>query len=413
VRAYNLFTEAAQQRLDTSIHATRRALAGSPAAVDAFFELVHAVRGRTKVLAREQLARDQPEVVRALSAMALYRTDWLRPVEAWSPPGGSMYPVLASLAEHLFARYPMPRFLASVWRSGNGLVRLKQHTWYVRLGRGESLRRLELPIALTRAMAHRFAAAPDHLTMTAALRWAQVTALGGSEPLVRALLATRLGRSLEHDAVWTPVVAFLARAPELPVEHVAPIVDFIQHHCIEERRGLRADGSYGPVPPPWPDFALKGRTPASLMRLVTAWQRAHGALAGPDVVWPRAPIREFVHIEHVPSPAGGGHEPGEPRVWTITELCSRRALCAESQAMQHCVRIFAVACRWRRSSVWSLQLETRRGRWRAATIHVRLATRRIVDVRRKLNRRPSQAERLLIARWAAQEGLVLKGDACR
>lgn len=284
MRAYNSFSEAALRRLDSSIHATRHALAGSPGAGDAFLDLVHAVRGRTKILAREQLARDRPQVVRALAAMALYRADWLRPVDAWSPPAGSMYPVLASLAEHLFARYPTPRFLASVWRAGTGLVRLKQHTWYVRLGRGESVRRLDLPIALTRAMAHRLTAAPDHLTMTAALRWAQVTALGGSEDLARAVLATRLGRSLEHDAVWAPVVAFLARAPELPVEHVGPIVDFIHHHCVEGRRGLRADGSYGPLPPPWPDFTLKGRTPASLMRLVSGWQRAHGAFEGSDIV---------------------------------------------------------------------------------------------------------------------------------
>lgn len=410
MRAYNLFCEAALARLDTSIHATRHALAGTPGAGDAFLELVHAVRGRTRVLARDQLVRDRPEVVRALAAMALYRADWLRPVDAWSPPAGSMVPVLASLAEHLFARYPMPRFLASVWRAGTGLVRLRQHTWYVRLGRGESLRRLELPIALTRAMAHRFFTAPDHLTMTAALRWAQVTALGGSEPLARAVLATRLGRSLEHEATWEPVVHFLARFRELPVEHVGPIVELIQHHCVEGRRGLRADGSFGPMPPPWPDFTLKGRTPASLMRLVVAWQRTQGAIAGPDVVWPRAPIREFLHIEHVRSPGDSGDERGEPRVWTITELCSRRALCAESQAMQHCVRIFAVACRWRRSSIWSLQVETPAGRRRAATIHVRLATRRIVEVRRKLNRRPSRAERLLIARWAAQEGLALADD---
>jgi hypothetical protein len=129
------------------------------------------------------------------------------------------------------------------------------------------------------------------------------------------------------------------------------------------------------------------------------------------IAWPRAPIGDFVHVEQVRSPEGDG-DAGDARVWTITELCSRRALWAEGQAMQHCVRMFAEACRGRRNSIWSLQVETRRGRWRAATIRVRLAGRRIVEDRRKLNRRPSQTERSIIARWAAQERLALADDAC-
>lgn len=410
-----LFAEAALRRLDTSIHARRRALAAVPAAGDAFLELVHAVRGRTAILARRKVVRDPPDVDRALAAMALHRDDWLRPLATWDPPAGSAWPVLASLAEHLLARYPMARFLASAWRDGDGeVVRLPQHGWYVRLGRGESVRRIGLPIALTRAMAHRFAAAPDHLTMIAGLRWAQVTALGGGEQLARAVLSTRLGRCLENEAAWDEVVRFFVRHPELPLEHVAPIVDFIQDQRFEARAGWRPDGSHGPVLPAWPDFSLKGRTPASVLRLVAAWHEARGVIMARDVVWPRAPIGEFVHVEHVRSPGddarGSG---GETRVWMISELCSRRALCVEGQTMQHCVAVYDFACRHRRSSIWSMQIETRRGRRRAATIRVRLDVLRIVDIRRKLNRQASQTERDIIMRWAAQERLAIGDDVLR
>jgi hypothetical protein len=419
VRKHSLFAEAAMRRLDTSIHAVRLSLAGFPGAGDGFLELVHAVRSRTAILARRSLARDQPDTDRALAAMALFRADWQRPLAAWTPPAGSMWPVLASLAEHLFARFPMPRFLASVWRDGDGdVVPLPQHAWYLRLGRGESLRRIGLPIELTRAMAHRFTAAPDHLTMIAALRWAQVTTLGGSEPLARAVLATRLGRCLENEAAWEEVVRFFARHPELPHEQIGPLVEFIQHQRFDARMGWRTDGSYGSVLPPRPDFSLKGRTPASLLRLVAAWHEARGAITGPDVAWPRAPIGELAHVEQLPPPGEAAREQDEQsrsemRVWTISELCSSQALWSEGQALQHCIRVYADACRHRRSSIWSLQVETRHGRRRVATIRVRLPARRIVEARRKLNRWPSQTERAIIARWAAQERLVIDDEAYR
>jgi len=46
-------------------------------------------------------------------------------------------------------------------------------------------------------------------------------------------------------------------------------------------------------------------------------------------------------------------------------------------------------------------------------IRVRLPVRRIVEARRKLNRWPSQTERAIIARWAAQERLVIGDEAYR
>lgn len=409
-----LFGEAAKRRLDHAIHASRAVLASRGEIVEPYDQLLAAVRSRTPILSRRGASRDRPDVNRALVAMALHVADWLRPLESWRPKGGSAWPVLASLAEHLFASFPMPRFLGSVWLDGHGVAeRLPQHEWYKQLGRGESVRRIDLPIRLTRAMAHRFLQAPDHFTVTHALRWAQVITLGGSDELVAALLATRLGERLENEADWEDVIRFFVEHPELPAEQVGPIVDFVQQQRFEVRDGVRPDGSFGPVPPPRPDFTLKGRTPAALLRLMAAWHEALGKHVEPEVTWPPAPLKPFQRVERISRPPRA-HDPRgqaapdeEVRVWTISELCSSRELVLDGRQMHHCVATYVRACRFRLSSIWSLQLETRNGRCRLLTIEVQLATRKIVQARRKYNGWPQAAELALMAEWAAREGLVV------
>jgi len=417
-----LFAEAAKRRLDLSIHASRAALAARGELVEPYDRLLHVVRSRCGILSRRNSSRASPDLNRALEAMALHHADWLREPSSWRPPAGSAWPVLASLAEHLFARFALPRFLASVWLDGNGRVeRLPQHDWYKRLGRGESVRRIGLPISLTRAMAHRFAQAPDHFTVIRALRWAQVLTLGGSDDLVSALVATRLGEVLENEDYWAGVIRFFVAHPELPAEQLGPIVDFVQHQRFQARDGVRVDGSYGPIPPPRPDFTLKGRTPSSLLRLVAAWHDELGKSAGPDVSWPPAPLEPFQRIERIPRaqptresdrrPAVD--EPSEEvRIWSISELCSSRALFLDGRELHHCVATYVQACQQRRSSIWSLQLETRRGRYRQLTIEVHLATRKIVQARRKYNGAPLAIESALLAEWAAREGLIV-GEVMR
>jgi len=416
VSKQRLFAEAALRRLDVSIHASRLALAPCDGARDAFDHLIHAVRGRTAISSRRAVTAAH-SVERALAAMALHRADWLRPLVSWCPPVGSAWPVLASLSEHLFARFPIPRFLASAWRDGDGeIAPLPQHRWYVQLGRGDSVRKLGLPLRLTRAMAHRFLQAADHLSIVGALRWAQLVTLGGSDALVRAVLGTRLGRELGNEDAWDEVFRFFVRHPELPLEQIGPIVDFVQHQRFEVRQGVTADGAPAQLPPPRPDFSLKGRTPASLLRLVAAW---HGDLAlqlGPSLAWRRSPIREYTQIERVPRSHGttDGHDASpadDTRVWTITELCSSHELRVEGLVLQHCVRTYAPACYHGRRSIWSMQLETPAGRNRRVTIELATATRRIVQARRKRNARPSPTERAVIEQWAAREGLVVGGEA--
>jgi hypothetical protein len=95
------------------------------------------------------------------------------------------------------------------------------------------------------------------------------------------------------------------------------------------------------------------------------------------------------------------------RVWTISEILTSRALFLEGQLMRHCVATYKERCIKRQVSIWSMQVETQRGRQRALTIEVDLPKRTICQVRGKCNRLASANERAIVERWAAVEGLRL------
>jgi hypothetical protein len=250
-------------------------------------------------------------------------------------------------------------------------------------------------------MAHLFCQAPDHFTVFAALRWAQVRGLGGNEELARAVVATKLGRAFRNEDFWETVLHFFINHPRLDLVHVGPIMDFLQAQKFAMTEGVSADGVFGRQPPPQPDYTMKGRTVASILRQVEEWHKELGQDAEqPDLSWGRSRIREFRLVE-------GSEILQNMRVWTITELLSSRALFLEGQAMRHCVATYADECARRQTSIWSMQIENRQGKYRVVTIEVDLAKRRIWEVRRKCNRLPSAVEKEVIARWAAQEGLEI------
>jgi hypothetical protein len=403
----SLFREAAKRRLDALIHSSRAAVASNAGAAAAYDRLLLEVRSRGGMLARRSRCSEGVDVNKALLAMALHHSDWLAPVQTWIPSGASAWRELASLAEHLFARFPMARFMTSAWLAGEPGRPAPEQRWYKQLGLGHSLRRIGLPMRVTRAIAHRFSQAPDHLTVVAAIRWAQVLALGGSDSLASAVLATRLGRHLENESLWETAIQFFVNHPELELSQIGPIVDFLQHQKLEWREGVSSDGEFGLQPPPQPHLTLKGRTPASVLRLVAAWHEDLGTGHLVERRWPRSRIGELRWIERVTTMSPGGQPCTEARLWTISELCSSSALVLEGRAMQHCVAAYVPACLHGQTTIWSLQLETRRGRRRVLTIELDPSTRSVRQARRKCNRLPSEAERGVVQRWAAQESLAL------
>jgi hypothetical protein len=338
--------------------------------------------------------------VGGLLALARHSAGWVRLVAAWEPHTHNPRRQLASLARHLLAHWPVPPFMDSAWFRGDSADAVRQRRWFRHLGDGQNIRTADLPLPYTRRMAHHFMQAPPDLTVEAALRWGQIHALGGDGRLVRAVIGTRLGTEFGEDAFWTTVLRFFIANPALVPAQVGPIIDYIHQQRFVPQAVLLAPGVVGRGGPPQPAFTVKGRTPASLLRQVACW---HGDLAHarqPQAEWPPSGIAGLEFRERV-----GGE--GAPRVWTVRELTSTKALVAEGREMRHCVATYAHECLAGVCSIWTLEVEGAHGRSKVLTVEVRSAARLIWQVRGRCNTRPGLKHLGILRRWAEQSGLRL------
>ena len=338
--------------------------------------------------------------IQGIVALANHHGSWIRPLEEWKVKKHNRDRQFSELARHLLASYDVPLFMDCVWFNGN----VTHQNWFKHIGTGQNIRTApDIPIALTKKMAHHFLKAPKHYTVEEALRWGQVYALGGDRYLVEALRGTRLVRSFSNDGFWLNVLRFFVANPMLDVSHVNPIIDYIWHQKYENRHVFVERGVAREVGPAQPNFSMRRRTPETLLRQVEEW---HGQLGreskGRELEWIRSEIGEFHTLE-------GSEALHNMKFWSIRELLSNDELIDEGRALKHCVSTYAKSCHTGRSSIWSMEIEDENGRRKILTIEVALREKVIRQVRGKQNRLPTPREKGLLGKWAEQEGLQLAG----
>jgi hypothetical protein len=84
-------------------------------------------------------------------------------------------------------------------------------------------------------------------------------------------LKTRLGWHHDNDEFWSTVVRFLVNNAMIDPTWVGPIVDYIFNMKFVSRRIVQEGGGIEEGPPPQPNFTMKGRSAAKLLRQVEAW----------------------------------------------------------------------------------------------------------------------------------------------
>jgi len=371
----------------------------------AFHDLLHHVSGCSDLVSGQPVISQYGcqvgnTFVDGLLALAHHSRSWIRPVGDWKPRTRNARRQFSSLARHLFAAWPVPAFVDSAWFLGNGAEAVRQQEWFLHIGMGQNIRTADLPLPYTKRMAHHFMQAPADFTVQSALRWGQIHGLGGNARLVWAIIGTRLGSSFEHDDFWTTVLQFFIANPMLDLAHAGPIIDYIHQQRFTSQDVFVAAGVVERRGPPQPNFTMKGRTPASLLRQVEAWHRTLTKTQQPQAQWPRSGIDNFEFVE--------GTERGDNlKIWTITELLSTKALAAEGVAMKHCVATYAHSCASGARSIWTLEVETFEGRSKILTVEVQNGARLICQARGKCNILPGGKDRGILRRWAEQAGLSL------
>lgn len=353
--------------------------------------------------------------------LAQHYQHWLRTPEEWRPDTHNPRRQFRSLARHLLAHYDVPDCMDSVWFLEPSLAVCQSQTWFLHVGTGQNIRRADLPLTLTKRMAHLFLQAPNSYTLEEALRWAQIFGMGGSEAMARAVLNTFLRDMTEQEPFWATVLLFFAQNPMLDPAQIGPILNYIQYQKFTCQTVTLPDGTQH-MTPPLPDFSMKGRTvPALLERLEfhQRTQRREERHSGQE--WEASSIHEFVSTEWM-------QDEEEYWTWTIQELRTSQALRQEGRAQSHCVASYASSCRRGTTSVWSLQVQCggEAHPQRVLTIAVNNRDKRINQVRGKHNAHPlyqahNAAEhkvkrkmqallslgRTMMLRWAEREGLVI------
>jgi len=342
----------------------------------------------------------------------------IQDIETWQPQSYNARRRFASLARHLYGRFHIPAFMDGAWFD------VEPHgadhrRWFVLVGAGKNIRTFgTLPIPLTRKMAHCFLQAPDDYTILEALRFGQIIGLGGDHRLADALRGTRLGvvfnessestaanpsnATNDHHDFWVSVLRFFIRHPTLDTVHVGPILDYLHHQRFECREAVDDNGRIHRQEPPRPNLSMRGRTPATLLRQVQNWHHRLGLGTGShaNVTWRATGIPEFRSVE-------GGAQGGNQRIWTIREITSGGQLQAEGRKMQHCVATYVHACSTGSTSIWSLEVENKKGPIRMLTIEVCPRMRRIEQARGRSNALPTALGKKVMARWATVAGLTI------
>lgn len=260
---------------------------------------------------------------------------WLRPYNTWKPKSHNPDQQFSSLARHLWAQYDVPTFMDQAWFEENP----DYQNWFRHIGLGGNIRTTtNLPFPMTKMMAHHFIQAPPTYSIEAALRWAQVHALGGDARLADALQETRLVRDFSNNEFWLSVLRFFIKNPMLDPAQINPIVDYIWNQRFQNRIIFVEQGVAQEIGPAQPNLTMKGRTVESLLKAVATWHQQLGKESkGGELQWKRSGIESFQWIE-------GTERYKNMRVWRIRELLSSKELIAEGRQMKHCVATYAQSC---------------------------------------------------------------------
>jgi hypothetical protein len=358
---------------------------------ETLYRLFQVVESRSKLLT-------STEYIRGIIELSIDAGGWLRPIEDWRPDTHNAVRQFSSLARHLWAHYDVPIFLDKAWLSEDRT----QQKWFKVIGSGKNIRTApDLPITLTRNMAHFFLLAPDAYSVEAALRWAQVCALGGDRRLADALQETKIARDFRDEDFWLGVIRFFVRNPMLDPIQISPIIDYIWNQKYEDRIVFTGPGVAEQIGPEQPNFSMKGRTAISLLKAVDAWHKHLGRdRKGGNLQWSSSGILPLNFVE-------GTKRENNMKLWRIRELLSSGELITEGRMMQHCVASYATSCNSGTCSIWTMEVQEADIPEKLLTIEVGTHTRQIRQIRGKRNRLPTEKEKEIVRRWAEKEHLEL------
>jgi hypothetical protein len=294
--------------------------------------------------------------------------------------------IALALARHVYATFPVPAHLESVWLDREPLEPTeleRRKDWYVEVAQGRSLYRGRTKGTLTRLETHNFLYPAPGLGFREALWYAVARSYTDNIGL-----ALRIARSkVARDSVipfWRDAARFFCANP-IPITDINDLCDFL----AALQRGN-------------PGYSLAGRTLRSLRAGMEQWHRELGLLRRIGTgSWDGNPLPDWTWEEiHE-------NEPHRNVTWTVTQLKTGKELAAEGSRMRHCVYSYKQECMRGHASIWSLRATNASGTKRVLTMEMTVAND-VIQVRGLANRRASAAELSILRRWSIATGVTIR-----
>lgn len=346
-----------------------------------------------------------PEALELIARVSQFKQNWLHPLKKFSWKDKLQFDELAvRLPAYLFARYPVPAFMERVFADGDYL----SMGWYIHLGRGKNIRKAsDLPLRMTKKMAHFFLESPDFNAVHKSLRYGQVLGYGGSEDLATAIIDSRMDYDPRRANFWAEVIQWMINHEPIHEDYVKMIIGYIQERKFRRMR-LAAESEEIQIQSVAldPSFSIKGRTYEKLRNAAIEWNWLTAQMGDHSRNTIAKEVGDLFYF------TGGGRK---PRVkYEIRPLLTAAEIIEEGRMMRHCVGSYAQEVGQNQTSIWSLtQTDIGSGKsQRLLTIEV-LRDRTIEEVRGASNRLATTFERTLIFRWASQEDLTWEESECR
>ena len=351
-----------------------------------------------KVIAKQKTTIfDDIDYVKALELFLKYKEQWVRPITTWKKKFKSRERQFEDIINHLFVKYEMPKFMYKSWFWSGNTLYTDQIQWFIDIGAGKNIRKSkDVPIKLTKKMAHVFMSAPDNFTPKEAIRFAQITDMGGNMRNIRGVMTSKIGNDFKNNDFWITVIKFFINNPMLDIQQYNPIVDYIQMMKYQTR-SILVDGNRRVLKPEKENFSMKDRDVNTLINNVDKWHNNLTKRKGSPTHWEPAFINDFKYVT-------GKDE--MKQTFSISQITTAKDLSAEGKALNHCVGSYVNSCANGRCSIYSMTVNSFiKYDTRLLTIEVNKEGV-ISEIRGKSNRLPNAYEMRLIDKWAFNEKLT-------
>lgn len=342
---------------------------------DKFWDFVADVDKKTNLLEQEDL--------KSYWDMFFYRLFWAQDWKHWNPKTNNEEKLYLSLVNHLFSKYPLPKFLLKLWRQPR--IEERHLDLFFHLASGKNIKTAEnLPIPVTAKMAHHFLSAPDSYSINDAFIFSQLKSLNADKKLIEEVCSNFREVDFLANDFWVTVYRFFINNPFLDRIHFQPMRDYIYNQKF-------TTGA------PNPGFSLVNRNPETLLNQVEAW---HSELARANARAQAAARFKYKPVDYKWDPTFPSFKFTEgteknKTMWSVAELTSSQELRDEGSSLRHCVGSYGLSCFEKRSAILSLMNNGKK----SATLEINLSSKRLIQARGLANRALTAKEARAVEEW--------------